>query len=53
MYRVALYAFIALALTVAPSHAQHLQPYAGMQARPLKALSDEQLADLKAGRGMG
>ena len=53
MNRVTLYAFIALALTVPPSHAQHPQPYAGMHARPLKALSDEQLADLKAGRGMG
>src|ERR687892_2344181 len=29
------------------------QPYAGMQARPVKALSDQQIADLRAGRGMG
>ena len=29
------------------------QPYAGLQARPVKALSDQQIADLKAGRGMG
>jgi Spy/CpxP family protein refolding chaperone len=28
-------------------------PYAGMQTRPIKALSAEQVADLKAGRGMG
>ena len=28
-------------------------PYAGMQARPVKALSDQQIADLRAGRGMG
>jgi hypothetical protein len=28
-------------------------PYAGMQAQPIKALSDRQVADLKAGRGMG
>ena len=28
-------------------------PYAGMQTRPIKALSDQQIADLKAGRGMG
>jgi Spy/CpxP family protein refolding chaperone len=28
-------------------------PYAGMQARPIKALSEEQVADLQAGRGMG
>jgi hypothetical protein len=29
------------------------QPYAGLQGRLVKALSDEQIADLKAGRGMG
>lgn len=29
------------------------QPYAGIQARPVKALSDQQVADLRAGRGMG
>src|SRR6185369_2152037 len=28
-------------------------PYAGMQQRPVKALSDQQLSDLRAGRGMG
>ena len=28
-------------------------PYAGMQTRPIKALSDQQVADLQAGRGMG
>ena len=28
-------------------------PYAGMQARSIKALSDQQIADLRAGRGMG
>jgi hypothetical protein len=30
-----------------------LSPYAGMQARPIKALSEEEIADLEAGRGMG
>ena len=29
------------------------QPYAGMQAREIKALSPEEIADLRAGRGMG
>jgi len=29
------------------------QPYAGLQGRAIKALSDEQVADLRAGRGMG
>jgi hypothetical protein len=28
-------------------------PYAGMQTRFIKALSDQQIADLRAGRGMG
>jgi Spy/CpxP family protein refolding chaperone len=28
-------------------------PYSGMQARPIKALSEQQVADLGAGRGMG
>lgn len=27
--------------------------YAGMQSRPIKALSEQQISDLKAGRGMG
>lgn len=28
-------------------------PYAAMQARPIKALSEQQVSDLNAGRGMG
>jgi hypothetical protein len=28
-------------------------PYAGLEGRPVKALSDQQIADLRAGRGMG
>ena len=28
-------------------------PYTGMQTRSIKALSEQQVADLKAGRGMG
>lgn len=28
-------------------------PYAGLDVRPVKALSDEQVEDLRAGRGMG
>jgi Spy/CpxP family protein refolding chaperone len=42
-----------LILVAGMSFAQSLQPYAGMQARPLKALSEDQLADLREGRGMG
>ena len=32
--------------------AQGHSPYAGLQDRPVKALSEQQLADLRAGRGM-
>src|SRR5215218_9606912 len=28
-------------------------PYTGFEQRPIKALSDQQIADLRAGRGMG
>src|SRR5258707_12386861 len=38
---------------VAGASAQAPQPYAGMQARSVKALSDQQIADLRAGHGMG
>lgn len=37
----------------ASASAQAPQPYAGLQERPIKALSDQQIADLKSGRGMG
>src|SRR3954449_4895247 len=50
MYLVALMVLAALAL-LQPAQAQ--SPYAGMQNRPIKALSDNQVADLEAGRGMG
>jgi Spy/CpxP family protein refolding chaperone len=51
MKRLALLA--ALALAPYAASAQTPQPYAGLETRPVKALSDEQVADLKAGRGMG
>jgi hypothetical protein len=38
-------------LVAASAYAQ--APYAGMQTRPIKALSEQQVGDLKAGRGMG
>jgi Spy/CpxP family protein refolding chaperone len=44
---------IALAGGSSAAWSQTHQPYAGLQARPVKALSDQQIADLKAGRGMG
>jgi hypothetical protein len=43
---------LSLASLSTVAYSQH-QPYAGMQNRPIKALSDQQVADLKAGRGMG
>jgi Spy/CpxP family protein refolding chaperone len=52
-------AVLGLAILPGMAAAQHQhqpgqhQPYAGLQTRPVKALSDEQIADLKAGRGMG
>src|SRR6266511_1672400 len=42
----------ALVLTPAYAVAQSPQPYAGLQAESIKALSEQQIADLKAGRGM-
>ena len=52
--------FAIAALTVltlaGPAVAQHQHsqtPYAGLQQRAVKALSDQQVADLQAGRGMG
>ena len=42
-------AVLILASTVASAQS----PYAGMQARPIKTLSAQQIDDLKAGRGMG
>lgn len=47
-------AALALATLGAPASSQPShRPYAGFQSREVKALSDEQLADLAAGRGMG
>src|SRR3712207_6539051 len=48
----------ALALLIGPAAAQpgHTPsgtPYAGLERRAVKALSDEQIADLRSGRGMG
>ena len=33
--------------------AQSHKPYAGMESRAIKALSPQQIADLREGRGMG
>jgi Spy/CpxP family protein refolding chaperone len=48
-------AFVATAgipLMMGEAGAQSSRPYAGMQARAIKTLSAEQIADLKAGRGL-
>lgn len=46
--------WISAAILLASAAATYAQtPYAGMQARPVKALSGQQIADLSAGRGMG
>lgn len=37
----------------AQQHRHDHAPYAGLQQRGIKALSEQQLADLRAGRGMG
>jgi len=41
------------AIVVLSNSAMSQQPYAGLQTRPIKTLSEQQIADLNAGRGMG
>jgi hypothetical protein len=48
--RVALSVVVA-AIAIGGAAAQ--TPYAGMQTRSIKALSDQQIADLRSGRGLG
>ena len=38
---------------MAQNHHHGHSPYAGLQQRAIKALSEQQLSDLRAGRGMG
>jgi hypothetical protein len=45
--------FLAIASMALATGASAQSPYAGLQARPIKALSEQQIADLRAGRGMG
>lgn len=45
--------FITAALILAATAAVAQTPYAGMQTRSIEALSEQQVADLGAGRGMG
>src|SRR6266852_4398642 len=53
MFYRSLVVFVAVTAASVGALAQTPQPYAGMQTRPIKALSDQQTSDLKSGRGMG
>jgi hypothetical protein len=44
---------VAGGLIVSAAFAQSHQSYAGLQSRAIKALSENEIADLQAGRGMG
>ena len=44
---------LALGSLAAAQHQQGHTPYAGLQSRAVKALSEQQVSDLRAGRGMG
>jgi hypothetical protein len=44
---------ILLASTAFAQHHHGQTPYAGMHQRAIKALSEQQISDLRAGRGMG
>jgi Spy/CpxP family protein refolding chaperone len=52
-----LIAFFFVAISTAAfaqhQHAPAASPYSGFAQRPIKALSEQQVADLRAGRGMG
>lgn len=49
MRTVTILGLLVFASTAVPAQT----PYAGMQGRPIKALSEQQVADLNAARGMG
>ena len=53
--RILVAAVIALlaGAAMAQDHQHKHAPYAGMQNRDVKALTEQQVADLRAGRGMG
>jgi hypothetical protein len=52
MKRLVAYASIAFALAPAAGLAQSHSPYAGLETRAIKALSDQQIDDLRAGLGL-
>jgi Spy/CpxP family protein refolding chaperone len=53
MSRSLVFVSVALASTIGSLPAASQQPYAGLETRSIKALSEQQVADLRAGRGMG
>ena len=53
VFPIAVWVIVVFAGFSTTALAQSAQPYSGMQSRPIKALSDQQVADLRAGRGMG
>ena len=46
-------AAVAFALVSQPASLQSQSRYVGFEGRPIKSLSDQQISDLRAGRGMG
>ena len=50
---IAVAVLIALGGLATAQHQHEQMPYAGLQQRTIKALSDQQLTDLREGRGMG
>jgi hypothetical protein len=53
MTRTVIASCMSLVLGIGLAAAQTPQAYQGMQQRPIKALSDQQVDDLKSGRGAG
>jgi Spy/CpxP family protein refolding chaperone len=52
MHRLALVTSVLLALLPGTSFAQSRSPYAGFETRAIKALSDQQISELRSGLGM-
>src|SRR3954468_14522603 len=50
---IAAVGFVAIGGVALAQHQHVHTPYAGLQQRAVKALSNEQISDLRAGRGMG
>lgn len=53
MFRIAALLTLLVVPALAQQHQHGQGPYAGMQQRGVKALSEQQIADLRAGKGMG